>query len=90
MATELLGRHNFPTDPVGKVNEFEVRDKYRFLREFALAAVAVIASRDPNTFLRPAVSAHVTNDRPLSTPAPGRSRDHLLRNRAAMAASTRR
>jgi NACHT domain len=36
MVTELLGRHNFPTDPVAKVNQFEVRDKYRFLREFAL------------------------------------------------------
>jgi hypothetical protein len=36
MTTELLGRHNFPTDPVTKANEFKVKDKYRFLREFAL------------------------------------------------------
>jgi hypothetical protein len=36
MITELLGRHNFPRDPTTKANEFDVRDKYRFLREFAL------------------------------------------------------
>src|SRR5262249_16143570 len=36
MVTELLGRHSFPTDPTTKANEFKVRDKYRFLREFAL------------------------------------------------------
>lgn len=36
MITELLGRHNFPTDPTTKANDFDVRDKYRFLREFAL------------------------------------------------------
>lgn len=37
MVTELLGRHDFRLDPVGRSSQFRVADKYRLLRAFALA-----------------------------------------------------
>jgi energy-coupling factor transporter ATP-binding protein EcfA2 len=37
MINGLLIRHDFPGDPSGHTNRFNAEDKYRFLREFALA-----------------------------------------------------
>jgi hypothetical protein len=64
MIKELLGRHDFRTDPTAKVNRFKVSDKFKYLRELAFRMA------DRQSACRP----FRTSAAPTWSSPPGRSR----------------